>query len=155
MSTTTPRIVVGIDGSPASVEALRWALAQAALTNSRVEAVTSWQNPAQYGFEFANDQVDWIDLARSTLDTAIKEAGDGGPVELESTIVNGHPAQVLVRASVGAQLLVVGSRGHGGFVGMLLGSVSEHVIAHASCPVLVIRHPVSAPAPMLAPLPSA
>lgn len=155
MTTSTARIVVGIDGSPASVAALRWALDQAELTDSRVEAITCWQTPGQHGYEFVNDQVDWIDIARRTLDVAIKAAGDGGPVEVESTVVNGHPAQVLVRASIGAQLLVVGSRGHGGFVGMLLGSVSEHVIAHAGCPVLVLRHPASAPTPMLAPLGSA
>ena len=128
---------------------------QAELTAARVEAITSWQTPGQYGLEFSTSEIDWADIATRTLDTAIKEAGDGGPVDVRSVIVYGHPAQALVEASAGAQLLVVGSRGHGGFVGMLLGSVSGYVIAHASCPVLVIRHPVSASAPLPALVPTA
>jgi nucleotide-binding universal stress UspA family protein len=70
-------------------------------------------------------------------------------VDVESVVVQGHPAKVLVDASVGAQLLVVGSRGHGGFAGLLLGSVSEYVIAHASCPVLVIRHAAETASPQV------
>lgn len=147
MTTTTARIVVGVDGSPASVAALRWAVAQADLTSAEVQALTSWQIPGQYGFELYTADVDWSDVARRTLATAIKEAGDGGPTAVQSVVLEGHPAHVLVNASVGAQLLVVGSRGHGGFAGMLLGSVSEYVIAHASCPVLVVRDlPVSSSA---------
>lgn len=147
--TSTPQIVVGVDGSPASVAALRWAVAQAELTGVAVQAVTSWQVPGQsayggYGGYFAVD-VDWADVARTTLTTAVKEAGDGAPVDVVPLVLEGHAAHVLVKASDGAQLLVVGSRGHGGFAGMLLGSVSEYVIAHASCPVLVIRdHPEAA-----------
>jgi nucleotide-binding universal stress UspA family protein len=155
MTASAARIVVGVDGSPASVEALRWAVAQAKLTASKVEAIISWLTPAQYGFEFSIASTDWADIARRTLDTAIEQAGDGGTAEVSSCVLEGHPAQVLVRASIGAQLLVVGSRGHGGFAGLLLGSVSEYVIAHATCPVLVIRHPMAAAAPMLSPLPSA
>jgi nucleotide-binding universal stress UspA family protein len=139
MTTPTARIVVGVDGSPASVAALRWAITQAGLTGAEVQAVTSWQIPGQYGFEFYSIEADWPDVARRTLATAVKEAGDGGPLDVQSLVLEGHPAYVLVEASVGAQLLVVGSRGHGGFAGMLLGSVSEYVIAHASCPVLVVR----------------
>ena len=133
------RIVVGVDGSPASVAALRWAMGQAALTGADLLAVTSWQTPGQYGFEFYTVAVDWPDVARRTLATALKEAGDGSPADVRSLVLEGHPAHVLVEASAGAQLLVVGSRGHGGFAGMLLGSVSEYVIAHAACPVLVVR----------------
>ena len=60
-------------------------------------------------------------------------------VRIEQEVLEGHPAQLLVTAAEGADLVVVGSRGHGGFVGMLLGSVSQHVAAHAPCPVLVVR----------------
>lgn len=142
MTTSPPRIIVGVDGSPASVAALRWALAQAELTAAEVQAVTSWQMPGQYGFEVYATDVDWADLAAQTLAIAIKEAGDGALPNVSPQVREGHPAHVLVEASAGAQLLVVGSRGHGGFAGMLLGSVSEYVIAHAPCPVLVVRdHP--------------
>lgn len=139
-------IVVGVDGSPASVQALRWAVLQAQRTSAGVQAVTSWQTPGQYGFEFPGEPVDWADIASQTLETALKEAGHGGLVDVQSVVLHGHPAKVLVDASARAELLVVGSRGHGGFAGLLLGSVSEYVIAHAPCPVLVIRDQASTPA---------
>jgi nucleotide-binding universal stress UspA family protein len=135
------RIVVGVDGSEASLDALRWALQQAQLTESGVEAVTSWQFLRQYGAEFYGEELDWEQIASSTLEAALSKVVTGDEVEVQRRILQGHPAEVLVEASDGADLLVVGSRGHGGFVGMLLGSVSEHVIAHAFCPVLVVRHP--------------
>ena len=140
--TTHPRIVVGVDGSPASVDALRWAARQAELTGSALEAITTWEYPAQYGSEvllYAQD-VNWADLAQTTLATAITEAGSSALTSCIQTVTEGQPAHVLVSASAEADLLVVGSRGHGGFAGLLLGSVSEYVIAHATCPVVVIRH---------------
>ena len=139
MTRPLTHIVVGVDGSAASINALRWAMAQAELTSARVRAVLSWQPPRQTGYDIYIPVVNWADLAQQTLETALKEAGDGVPMDVEMVILQGHPATVLVDASAGAELLVVGSRGHGGFAGLLLGSVSEHVIAHASCPVLVIR----------------
>jgi nucleotide-binding universal stress UspA family protein len=154
MTTPTARILVGVDGSTASVEALRWALAQARLTSASVRTITTWQTPGQSGFDIYTPAVDWAELATRTLEVALKEAGDGGPVDVESVVVQGHPAKILVDASVGAQLLVVGSRGHGGFAGLLLGSVSEYVIAHASCPVLVIRHAPESASPQI-PVPAA
>ena len=137
---TRNRIVVGVDGSEASLDAVRYAIKQAELTNSRVEAVTSWEYPRQYGAEFYGEELDWAKIAATTLEAALREVGSQGVVQVEQRVLQGHPAEVLVAASEGAELLVVGSRGHGGFVGMLLGSVSEHVIAHAKCPVLVVRH---------------
>jgi nucleotide-binding universal stress UspA family protein len=139
MTRPLTHIVVGVDGSAASLEALRWAMAQAELTSARVRAISAWDTPRQIGYDIYIPVVDWADLAQRTLDTALKEAGDGAPLDVEAVVLQGHPAKVLVDASAGAQLLVVGSRGHGGFPGLLLGSVSEHVIAHACCPVLVIR----------------
>jgi nucleotide-binding universal stress UspA family protein len=137
------RIVVGVDGSDASLDAVRFALRQAELTGSRVEAVTSWQYPTQYGVEFYGEELDWDTIAATTLESALRDvrgAPPGSSVVVEQRVQRGHPAEVLVEASDGAELLVVGSRGHGGFVGMLVGSVSEHVIAHAYCPVVVVRH---------------
>lgn len=139
MTTPTSRIVVGVDGSPASLHALRWAITQAELTAASVQAVLTWQTPGQVGFDIQIPVVDWAHLAQRTLEVALKEVGDGSALDVETLVRQGHPAKVLVDVSAGAQLLVVGSRGHGGFAGLLLGSVSEYVIAHASCPVLVIR----------------
>jgi len=80
--------------------------------------------------------VDWPSNARTALDTAVDEPLGSQTAMISRTVVEGHPAKVLVDAAAGAGLLVVGSRGHTGFAGMLLGSVSEHVAAHAPCPVL-------------------
>lgn len=136
----TSRLVVGVDGSAASLDAVRWALRQAELTGAKVWAVTSWQFPRQYGAEIYGEDVDWEEIATATLETSLREVAVEGVDQIERHVAQGHPAEVLVEASSGADLLVVGSRGHGGFVGLLLGSVSKHVIAHAACPVLVVRH---------------
>jgi len=133
------RIVVGVDGSDASLDAIRWALRQAQLTDSVLEAVTSWQVPSQFA-EFVVDTMDWSARARSVLDEALTRVDAEGDVAITRTTTQGHPAQVLTDASADADLLVVGSRGHGGFAGMVLGSVSVHVSAHADCPVVVVRH---------------
>ena len=139
------RIVVGVDGSDASLDAIRWALRQARLTGSALETVTSWSFPSQIA-ELAAEDIDWNGRARSLLDDALTEVDAEGDVPITRTTNQGHPAQVLIDASKDADLLVVGSRGHGGFAGMMLGSVSVHVSAHAECPVVVVRHHVRASA---------
>jgi len=143
MSRSTKRIIVGVDGSDASIDALRWALLQADVTGCSLEAVTSWQYPNDYGAQWVAEDVDWDVMAKTTLEASLAKVDLGG-VEVTRTITQGHPAEVLTNASTNADLVVVGSRGHGGFVGMLLGSVSVHVCAHAHCPVLVVRHQPSA-----------
>ena len=143
MSTQTGRIVVGVDGSAASLDALRWAARQAELTGATLEAVTSWSYPTTYGFPVIAN-VDWEKGARTVLDQAIAEAlGDAGE-SVVRRVAEGHPSRLLADLAVGADLLVVGSRGHGGFTGLLLGSVSEHVVTHAPCPVVVVRHATAA-----------
>jgi nucleotide-binding universal stress UspA family protein len=135
------KIVVGIDGSPASLEALRWAMRQATLTGSRLEVVVTWEWPQSYGWAppYPSDYSPSAD-ARKTLEEAVVEVGAAFPdVRTDLTVVEGHPAPALVEASKGADLLVVGSRGHGEFAGMLIGSVSEHCTAIAKCPVVVVR----------------
>lgn len=133
------RIVVGVDGSPASLDALRWATKQAELTHSDLEAIITWHIPNQYGNDVYQAAFDWEEIAQQTLETAIKGFAGDSPWPGKQTVIQGHPAHVLVDASAGAELTVVGSRGHGGFAGLLLGSVSEYVIAHAASPVVVIR----------------
>jgi nucleotide-binding universal stress UspA family protein len=137
------RIVVGVDGSPASLGALEWAVRQASLTGAVVEAVTAWQFPATYGGYPIAAATDWRANAQTIQDVAVKEALGDEATSLLRSVAQGHPVSVLLDKAADADLLVVGSRGHGGFTGMLLGSVSEHVVAHAPCAVVVIK---SAPA---------
>jgi nucleotide-binding universal stress UspA family protein len=143
----SPRIVAGIDGSESSASALRWAIRQAALTGAAVDAVIAWHYPdlASSGiavgaveptYEFFRENAEKIaaDAISSTLDPA-------SDVQVSARVAQGHAAQVLLDASAGASLLVVGSRGHGGFAEALLGSVSQHCVQHALCPVVVVRGP--------------
>ena len=135
------RIVVGVDGSPSSMTALRWAIGQAKLTGAEVEAVTAWSCPSGYGWApLSEGAPDFEGDAGKILFEALAEVSGIAPdVVVEPLVVQGHAAEALVRAAEGADLLVVGSRGHGGFAGMLLGSVAQHCVHHAPCPVLVLR----------------
>ena len=135
------RIVVGIDGSPPSLAALSWATRQAELTAASLEVVMCWEWPSSLGWAVpVPEDFDPEGDIRATLETAVAPVRSAHPgVSIESRVVRGHPAPVLVKASKGADLLVVGNRGHGSFVGMVIGSVSEHCAAHAHCPVLVHR----------------
>ena len=134
------RIVVGVDGSDSAQRALDWALRHAALTGAVVDAVLAWQYPVNYGWVMTDQDAQLSDLARQTLDKAIAEASHVAPdVVVRGHVVEQNPARALLDACEGADLLVVGSRGHGGFVGALLGSVSQHCVHHAPCPVLVMR----------------
>jgi nucleotide-binding universal stress UspA family protein len=135
------RIVVGVDGSDTSVAALRWAADLASRIGSSIEAVTTWQWPTGVGpvIPFPMDY-DPAGDARGMLETLVQPVADRYPsVPVESRIVEGHAAEALVEGSRHADLLVVGSRGHGAFSGMLLGSVSQHCATHAACPVLIYR----------------
>jgi nucleotide-binding universal stress UspA family protein len=133
------RIVVGVDGSPASIQALAWAVRQARLTGAVVDAVCAWQFPVSYGWAVTDD-TDYSALAAEALEKSIAEARQlDETVEIRGHVVEQNAAQALLDAAQGAELLVVGSRGHGGFAGALLGSVSNHCVHHAGCPVLVIR----------------
>ncbi len=134
------RIVVGVDGFESSRAALRWAIHQAKLTGGVVEAVTAWQIPAGTGLIPAADMPDYQDDARMVLTEAITEMCMVDPdVEVRPRVVQGPAAQVLVDAAEGADLLVVGCRGHGCLAGALLGSVGQYCVHHAPCPVVVIR----------------
>ena len=137
---TVAPVVVGVDGSEESGLALRWAFDYAQMISAPVEAVIAWDIPPSYGWGASYDDVDLEKMARETLEKTVHDVlGAGAPVT--SRVERGHPAPVLVAASERAQLLVVGSRGHGAFAGMLLGSVSQHCVQHAHCPVVVIRRP--------------
>jgi len=134
------RIVVGVDGSPSSKAALAWAIGQAGLTGAVVEAITVWDFPNTYGYPMPVSDIDWEQFARQALGDAIAEVATDAPsVEIRKEVVEGYAAEVLVKASAGADLLVVGSRGHGGFVEALLGSTGQHAVHHAACPVVITR----------------
>ncbi|MFK4145465.1 universal stress protein [Streptomyces sp. NPDC004065] len=141
----TGRIVVGVDGSESSKRALRWAVRQGELTGGVVEAVTAWDIPQFHGSlgwlpPSSGDEAALEGRARRELARAVEEAAGPEPsVEVRAEVRYGTPASVLLSASRGAALLVVGSRGLGGFSGLLLGSVAQHCTQHAPCPVVVIR----------------
>jgi nucleotide-binding universal stress UspA family protein len=134
------RIVVGVDGSEPSKQALRWGAHLAARFGARLEAVTSWDFPASYGFAAVPSDWDPARDMRQALDETVQAVfGDQPPAGLRREVREGGAAMVLIEASRGATMLVVGSRGHGGFAGLLLGSVSGNVAEHAPCPVLIIH----------------
>ncbi|MGI5413590.1 universal stress protein [Streptomyces chartreusis] len=139
------RIVVGVDGSDSSKQALRWAVRQAELTGAAVEAVTAWDIPQFHGSlawlpPSSSDEGALEARARQQLEDAVEEAlGSRPPVEVRTVARYGTPASVLLNAAREASLLVVGSRGLGGFAGLLLGSVAQHCVQHAACPVVVFR----------------
>jgi nucleotide-binding universal stress UspA family protein len=121
-------IVVGIDGSEESKDALRFALEEAKLRKAGLHVVH-----AEHHYAGDQERVNWLDgIVREVV-------GESPGVEIEQSIVDGGAASVLVDMAAGADMLVVGSRGHGGFAGLLLGSVSQQVAHHASCPVAIVR----------------
>jgi nucleotide-binding universal stress UspA family protein len=139
-ATEPSRVVVGVDGSAASRGALRWAVRIAAATGAEITAVTAWQFPTTYGGSGAME--DWRpDLdAQTVLEQTLAEVFPAErPPGLRTVVAEGQARDVLLSASDGAEMLVVGSRGHGGFAGLLLGSVSAACAEHARCPVLVVH----------------
>lgn len=138
-------IVVGVDGSEHSVDALRWALAEAKLRGAPLRVVASFSTPLMStGYEVeAADPADFAAATRTMLDAAIDTAVsdvDVEGVELIPEVLDGHAGEQLIGLSESADLLVVGARGRGGFLGLLMGSVTTYVVNHARCPVVVVRY---------------
>ena len=132
-------IVVGVDGSEQSLAALNWAIAEARLRNGHVRLITAWYYPpmaSTVGDGVIDDS--FRQAAELVKVDALKAVAAAG-VDVTGEVVENSPATALLEAAKDADLLVVGSRGHGGFAGLLLGSVSAQVIHHAPCPVLVVR----------------
>ena len=149
--TRGPRLVVGVDGSAGSKAALRFALEDAARRGVPVEAVIAYRVPEFQG-EFSGLgaagegrlretlQGQCVDKARAVVDE-VTRGWAGALPEVQVRAALGSPADVLVRESQGADLLVVGSRGHSGFHSLLLGSTSIQCATHATCPVTVVHSP--------------
>ena len=136
-------VVVGVDGSDASMDALRFAGGEARLRAVPLRVVCGWTLPAAQGSPGATwpDPTIYEEAAQHTVDasmTAIADELEG--IEVESRVVVGGGTSALLENSSDADLIVVGSRGRGGFKGLLLGSVSQQVVLHAPCPVVVVRH---------------
>jgi len=141
-----PRIVAGVDGSPPSIAALRWAVHQAQLSGSTIDAVIAWEFPVAGGsFGWAPtapfDDTDYSEIAAKSLNAAVAEASPPPGVIVNQIVTAGSAAQVLLNAARDADLLVVGNRGHGGLADALIGSVSVRCLHHATCPVVIIRTP--------------
>ncbi len=133
------RIVVGIDGSPAAHEALEWALDEARRRDATVEVVLAWHEPFVMGYDYLGelDPSAFAGEAEKIIDATIAAVDTTG-VTVEHKVIPGRPSQVLVEEAKGAALLVVGSRGRGGFSGLLLGSVSQQASHHSPCPIVII-----------------
>lgn len=139
-----PPIVVGVDGSASSIGALRRGARIAEALDLPLEAVTTWHVPDIYGGFLGESAMpaasDIAGGAQAMLDDTVTAVfGLEIPSWFRGSIREGRAARTLIEASEGAEMLIVGSRGHGGFVGLLLGSVSEACAEHASCPVLVFH----------------
>ena len=136
-------IVVGVDGSEGGKTALRYALDEARRRGSSVLAVSAWHVPAaayEAGWVAAPLDVDQFEnVAEEALKASIASvAAEAAGVEVTTRVGQGQAADVLLEAAAGAELLVVGSRGLGGFRGLLLGSVSQQCAHHAPCPVVIV-----------------
>lgn len=136
-------IVVGVDGSEESERALVWAADEARRRHATLRVVHAWFEVFLDGYfaapmAYERDAV--VAAAREILDKAVAAIPAGSPeIVVESELMHGQPEIVLIDESKTADMVVVGSRGRGGFAGLLLGSVSQRVVHHAQCPVVVIR----------------
>jgi nucleotide-binding universal stress UspA family protein len=140
-----PLVIVGVDGSEESVAALRWAARYAAAAGASVRAILAWHYPTAASVPPVGLAPPSVSsevgqrITAALAEAVAKAAPDASAEPIESEIRYGHPAQVLIEESRHADLLVVGRSGHGAFVGMLVGSVSQHCVAAAECPVVVVR----------------
>jgi nucleotide-binding universal stress UspA family protein len=138
-------IAVGVDGSDQSLPALEWAAQEAAAHGHTLRVVTAWSipvtalSPGGLPAPFPADEL--ASDARAAQDALIAKASIPEGVEVEHCLVEGGPGAVMLDQSKHADLLVIGTRGHGGFKGLLLGSVGQQVTVHAACPVVVVPSP--------------
>jgi nucleotide-binding universal stress UspA family protein len=139
---TLGRIVVGVDGSEASARAFAWALDEARRRHCAIDAVYAWQVPYLVGYPYPGTDgttVTYQQAASGVLDRVVDAAETSGlPVPISRVLVMGHPVVTILEQAKGADMIVLGSRGYGGFRGLLLGSVSQQVVHHAHCPVVII-----------------
>jgi nucleotide-binding universal stress UspA family protein len=141
MSSPSSVIVVGVDGSAPSREAVQWALEQARLTGAELRAVATWRWPNYLTrlpprADLAAENAQMLD---ETVDGVLAEHPGAKAVQVSKHVIEGPPGPALLSQAEDATLLVVGARGRAAFPGMLLGSVAEHCVRHGACPVVVVR----------------
>ena len=137
---TSPFIIAGADGSPPSIDAVRWAAEQARLTGSELRVVTGWEVRPTIYIVPTYTEGDYEADARRVLDQTVADALGPDPGEhVKKILYEGRPARALAVAADGAKLLVIGSHGRGELPGMHLGSVASYCVHHAPCPVVVVR----------------
>lgn len=134
-------VLVGVDGSECSGAALRWAARYARLTGTPLTVMAVWHYPANFGWSPPMpDDWDPETDARTLLDQEVEDVlGPSPDLEVTKLVAEGDPGRAIAEASKTASLVVVGNRGRGQVAGVLLGSVSEYLTAHAHCPVVVVR----------------
>jgi nucleotide-binding universal stress UspA family protein len=142
-------VVVGVDGSRGSTEALHWAIAEARVRKTPLRAVHAWVYvqpvvPPLIGYPYSAEDIyslvdDRRQAAEQMLERATTELAEAHGIEIERVLAQGSAARVLIEAVGPDDLLVVGSRGNGGFTSLLLGSVSQQCALHAPCPVVIVR----------------
>jgi nucleotide-binding universal stress UspA family protein len=133
------RVVVGVDGSAYGNAALRWALDEACVHDGGLTAVFAWQMPfLEIPGAFDVDVVE--DQAKTFLTGTVASVEPSPKVPVDMVVAHGDVSEALIEASRQADLLVLGSRGRGGFAGLKLGSVSQECVTHASCPVVIIKN---------------
>lgn len=138
------RIIVGVDGSDHSKEALREGALLAQALDAPLEAIACWQDPALYATSYGyipelDPEAFRADSQRMLEDTLEEVFGQDRPANLTTRLLHGRPAEMLVEESRNARMLVVGRRGVGGVLGMIMGSVSSALVSHAHCPVVIVR----------------
>ena len=138
---STNRIVVGVDASEESEEALRWAARYAEYVGGQLDVVHVWSLPTEHiWIESMPPPTPRTETAREALAKIVERVmGHHPAVPVTTSVIEGHVTKELIDRAKGAILLVVGCRGRGGFDGLLLGSVSSTCAAHAPCPVVVVR----------------
>lgn len=137
------RIVVGVDGSAGSRLALKWAYAEAKQRGAILDVVAAWSHPpvpvTPEALAWSEQRGDLSPVTKEMVDEMLQDViGDRTDVDVETTIVEGSPAAVLLDEAEDAEMLVVGSRGLGGFRSLLLGSVSQQCAQHGTCPVVIV-----------------
>lgn len=140
MNNVTGTILVGFDGSAESKRALRWAAEIAYLTGAEVHAINAWDFPEYCDYPYPFEGWDTRTKPDEEFDATVQQMdADRRPARLSLDVLRGDPARLLIEHSADATMLVVGSRGLGGFSGLLMGSVSAKCVRHSTCPVLVVR----------------
>jgi len=136
----THRIVVGVDGSEHGNAALRWAVSEATVHQGEIVAVFAWQMPF-IGIPGAFDRDEMERVCKIFLEEAVAVAVPQARVPITKLVAEGDVSASLIHAAKNADMLVLGSRGRGGFAGLKLGSVSQECVQHAACPVVIIKQP--------------